>query len=198
MEFAKKMLLVDPARLAAIATTTNNSIKDIYRPSIVDKQLSTLDNEISNVLNSSLPDDEKAKQYMVTLRNYRVFDPKPIKVDETEQEILRSVPKELKPKARKLLKQIKPHVRWSDKGEIASEKELIPDSNMGELLTTALELGSFKKRPTGFDTFANVLKRADTPHELIHNESLWAQVNSKPRKKRRTTTPQKGEGWIHF
>lgn len=193
MDFAKKMLLVDPARLAAM--TTDSPIKDIYRPSIVDKQLSGLDKEISNTLNSSLPDDEKAKRYMIALRNYRVFDPKPVKIDETEQEILGSVPPELKPKAKKILKQIKPHVRWSDKGEIASDKELIPDSDMGELLTSALQHDNIRSRPKGFKEFADVLKRSYTPHDLIRNQSLLGYVKAKPRK---TKKVKRGNGWIRF
>ena len=76
MEHTRKLLLVDPARLAAAAEaaiaqpglaplTKDNTdiIKHIYRPTIVDKQLSRLDADIVATLNSNLADDEKAKRY---------------------------------------------------------------------------------------------------------------------------------------
>ena len=57
MEHAKKLLLVDPGR-----------------PSAAEKKLSSLDEDITRILNSNLPADEKAKRYSQTLQNFKYFD----------------------------------------------------------------------------------------------------------------------------
>ena len=80
MDHAKKMLLVDPARLnsqhADLREPSGDLLKQLYRPTIVDKQLSRLDADIAKTLNSDLPDDVKAKQYEMALRGYRYYEPK--------------------------------------------------------------------------------------------------------------------------
>jgi hypothetical protein len=55
----KKMILIDPV---------------MYKPTLGDKKLCLLDQEISDVLNSDLPDDEKAKRYLITLKGYRYLN----------------------------------------------------------------------------------------------------------------------------
>src|SRR6266516_871051 len=62
MEHTKKMVLVDP-RFA--------------RPTMTDKLLSGLDNDISNILNSDASDEAKARSYMVALSRFKTFSSPP-------------------------------------------------------------------------------------------------------------------------
>jgi hypothetical protein len=66
MENAKKMILVDPVRAS-----------QLYRPTIGDKKLSNLDENITKLLRSNLPADEKAKRYASSLKQLKYYD-KPV------------------------------------------------------------------------------------------------------------------------
>ena len=75
MDHAKKYVLVDPAmyRPSAalpIAAPIAVSVAPIATPSSLDK-------EIQQTLDSQLPDDEKAKLYISTLRRYKAYNQKP-------------------------------------------------------------------------------------------------------------------------
>jgi hypothetical protein len=181
MENAKKLLLVDPSRAT-----------QLYRPTITDKKLSTLDHDISSILNSDLPDDEKAKRYSASLKTYRVLDTHDIAKADPDKEILNAIPSVIKPKAKRLLKHIKPYVKWSDEGEIVSRNEVVPYSNISELMTESLSETSSTKRPKGWEEFADTLKRARTPRELIRNQKLWSYMNPKSK---RTVEKRR---WLHY
>ena len=113
----KRLILVDPPNM-------HNQTHSLYRPTLVDCKLSSLDEEVSSILSSDLPDDVKAKHCMVALRQFRHLDaPQVVKTDPS-QEILDKVKPELQIKAKRILKQIKPHVRWSDEGELVADNEL--------------------------------------------------------------------------
>jgi hypothetical protein len=97
MEHAKKYIIMDP-RFA--------------RPTMLDKALSALDGDIENFLNKDAPDDVKAKRYLATVNRYRSYSepppPTPLPVlDQLEPEVLQSVPKNVKYKAKQLLKRLK-------------------------------------------------------------------------------------------
>ena len=193
------MLIVDPARLSSMVnqSTSQDSaelLKTLYRPTIVDKQLTKLDADIASTLNSDLPEDVKAKQYEMVLRGYRYYEPKvtaqrPADVfgrkekKREEDGIIESTPAELKPKAKRLLKEIKPLLRWSDDNEILSldQSGIVPHSDIGELLATAVDKKK-KRRPPGYNDFAETLKEANLPRELIPNDYLWNYMHPKPKK----------------
>jgi hypothetical protein len=181
MENAKKLLLVDPARAT-----------QLYRPTITDKKLSTLDHEISSVLNSELPDDEKVKRYSMCLKSYRVLDGYNTPKSNPDENILKSVPSSVRPKAKRLLKHIKPYTKWSDEGEIVGKERVVPYSDISELMTETLSSKPSDKKPLGWEEFADTLKRARTPRELIGNDKLWKYMNPKSKK---TVTKRR---WLHY
>jgi uncharacterized protein YwgA len=179
MEYAKKLLLVDPSRA--------------FRPSATEKKLNELDSIISDVLASELSDDEKAKRYIAALKQHRFYEsphPVPAKPD-TDEDIINSIKPTLRRKAKKLLKRVKTHSRLTDEGEIVSDKEVIKDSDISDLITDALTKSS-SVRPKGWVEFADTLKRARTPRELVRNDKLWKYLNPTTRK-----TIQKRK-WTHF
>ena len=59
MDHAKKYVLVDP---------------QMYRPTMPEKSLSTLDSEIQKTLNSDMPDDQKVKFYVSTLKKFKTYN----------------------------------------------------------------------------------------------------------------------------
>ena len=96
---ARKMVLVDPR---------------MVRPTIKDKTLSQLDEQIESVLNSDLPDDLKAKQYMMALNRSKHYDAEPktptssiVPENENFEEIVNSLDQNQKFKARRILTQLK-------------------------------------------------------------------------------------------
>jgi hypothetical protein len=171
MENAKKLLLVDPSRAT-----------QLYRPTITDKKLGSLDRDMADVLNSDLPDDEKSKRYLMILKTYRKFDTNEQPKADPDLDILNSVPSNVRIKAKRLLKHIKPHVRWSDEGEIANRGSLVPYSNISELLTETVSETSGRKRPIGWEEFADTLKRSKAPKDLISNQQLWTYMTPKTRR----------------
>jgi hypothetical protein len=171
MDHVKKFVLVDPATLPAATLQPT-----LYRP--IDRKLSSLDADVSSVLNSDMPDDEKAKRYLFALRRYRHFEAAPSEKTDPVEDILTSVKPDLRIKAKRLLKQIKPHIRWSDEGELVTdENELVPDSNIAELLNEATSKES-KDNVIGLEEFAKALKRSGTPNHLIWNKGLQRYMRS--------------------
>jgi hypothetical protein len=181
MDNTKKLLLVDP-----------NKAAQLYRPTISDKKLGALDLDISDILNSDLPDDEKAKRYIIALKAHRKYESPavPTKPD-PDTDIIKSIQPELRIKAKRLLKHIKPHVTFSDKGELVHDANLVDDSDITELLSETLSKNS-EEKPIGWIEFADTLKRAHTPRHLIKNEKLWKYLN--PRSKK-TISKRK---WLHL
>ena len=123
MEHAKKYILVDP---------------QMYRPSMPEKSLSTLDTEIQTILNGTLPDDQKAMLYTLTLKKFKAFDNN-TKVPElkisAESELAGELPPNQQYKANKLLRLIKdnPDIEWSDKGELIYKQTLVPNSHITDI-----------------------------------------------------------------
>src|SRR5215470_3907018 len=100
----KKMVLVNP---------------EMYKQSITEKKLNSLDQDLGEILNSSLPDDEKAKRYVATLKTHKILSATRPKLIDAEKEMLSSVkPPNQKLRAKELLELIKPYLLWNDDGEI--------------------------------------------------------------------------------
>ena len=60
MEYAKKMILVDPGIIEKL-----NSARD--------EVLNSIENEMDTVLNSDIPDDEKAKLYVASAKRHLII-----------------------------------------------------------------------------------------------------------------------------
>ncbi len=139
MEYAKKTALVEPRVLERLQQQQHFS-----RPSIVEKALNTLDQDMQDILNrTDISSEEKLNQYNQTLHKYLTFDQKrePMKIqvmqgknagesnakvepveavqqkDDIEEE---TAPKLLQNKAKLLLKRLKkdPNISWNSRGEL--------------------------------------------------------------------------------
>ena len=195
MEYAKKMALVDPRILESVPPQplSTNPIENIMR---------RLDEEMRFILyRGDLSDREKVVLYNQVLMRYNVFsnkssqqpvrvtiDQAPVKEDEVvketraepgvQNEIIDSVPKSLKPKARRLLDKIKGTVSWNDRGEMVYRNVPVPGSNIVDLVNDALrKRKSFQ--PVGWKTFARGLKDVNAPMDLVGNpERCYIQTTN--------------------
>jgi hypothetical protein len=85
-----------------------------------------------------------------------------------DYEILRGIPKTYRIKAEQLLKYIKADIRWNSDGEvIKANNDVIPKSNITQLITAAVRRISTSKRPRpplpGWAYFTKVLLDAGVP-----------------------------------
>ena len=94
-----------------------------------------------------------------------------------ENEIIDSVPKTLKQKARRLLDKIKGTVSWNDRGEMVYRNVPVPGSNIVDLVNDALrKRKSFQ--PVGWKMFARGLKDVNAPMDLIGNPERWTYIQT--------------------
>ena len=129
----------------------------------ITQKLSSLDNHMENVLKrQDISDDAKVKMYNQTLQRYLEFynqrkeEPISIKVDsfqpkeneqqqdsssdkfdEIEQEVLDTVPKTTKTRARLILNKIKSNkdiIRWNDRGELIYHGKAVPSTHIVDLI----------------------------------------------------------------
>lgn len=159
MDHAKKMILVDPQTY-------------IPTPSMqTDRKLSELDYEMQTTLNSDIPDDQKAKLYVATLKKFRAFENN-ARAPEIKNVAANELKEALSPaqqyKAKKLLRLIKdnPALDWSDKGELIYKQTLVPNSHIADLFEDALATKRPVDGPIAWEEFGDVLDSSNVPHTL--------------------------------
>src|ERR1700733_4194601 len=184
MEYAKKMVLVEPRQI------------EKWKETMTDKTLSKLDGEMYDTLHRNGAEDEKAKLYSNSLRRYLNINKPDIekkfewqdKPEEKKEEVtkdidslvLETVPKKWKTHASKLLSHLKsnPNVGWSAKGELVVNDKFIPNSNIVDVVNDLMRKRTSMSVPTGWMELSKVLKESNVPHELIGNEERWQDITS--------------------
>jgi hypothetical protein len=172
MEHTKKLMLVEPR---------------FYRPTIGEKTLSGLDDEIRQTLDANMPDDQKIKLYRMSLKKYmsyadnveRVAD---ARVEENkkaldEKDVLESIAVDDRHKAKRLLSYLKrsPEAKLDHNGELTYQQRRVPGSNVVDLIDNVLSKTG-TDRPEGWNEFVNLLKEVKVPRTLIANERLLRDV----------------------
>jgi hypothetical protein len=182
MNHTKKLMLVDPK---------------LYRPSMREKSLSALDNDIDSTLQSDLPDDEKAKRYSASLKRFKAYEElkteKTPVIDELESGVLQSVPSNQAYKAKRLIQHIKrePDLDWTKEGELIYKQTKIPNSNIVDLMSDTLKTKS-TDLPIGWEEFARGLGKA--PQDLIANTERRKYIRDPATPKRK----QKKRHWLEY
>ena len=194
---ARKMVLVPENYLTSI----HQNQKIQTTPAV--KTLGELDTEMSGILSRhDIGDDEKVKLYNQAMQKYLEFDrqrkvkePLAVKLvssdedkkesketakidtgqnqQQMEQEIIDSVPKIAKNKAKLLinkLKQNKNVMFWNERGELTYDGKSVPGTNIVDLVRDTM---SERKRfqPSSWDLFSRGLARVNTPLIWIGNET---------------------------
>jgi hypothetical protein len=170
MENTKKLLLVDPK---------------LYRPSMRDKTLSRLDEEIEQTLNADCADDEKAIRYLASLKKYRHYDMENKSREDSkspvESEVLHTIPSEKRYKAQRILDQLKRNrdVQVGEEGEFIYKQQKLHGSRIADLVGDVLQKKSYAESPVGWREFANSLREAKVPRDLVVNTNTWNYMHPK-------------------
>lgn len=180
MEFSKKFVLV-PER-------------DFSKHTPSQKQLSEFDKEMQKILNSDLQDFEKLQLYYDLLKrkmNLQDFNP-PQKMDSIEKDetpkpeiiensaisednILKMIPKGIQKQADQLLQYLKTYpdiLSWNNRGEIIYKGQLIPKSNLTDLICLILTQRKSYKHFFGRNEFLKALNSMNTPKLFLKNKHL--------------------------
>lgn len=186
MQHAKKMLLVDPQQQQ----------QPQPEPPKQQQYISEMDKEMQNTLNENIPDDLKAKFYYSILQKYvgRKSDyawdsTTPMQV---EEELLESVPPEVKYKAKRLLRIIRnnPEAEWNSRGEFIYRQRTIPNSHIIDLIGDVLrKSNNLSPPPLGWEEFARMLKSINVPRELVPNTQRWKFITKEEEEERPTQLP---------
>ena len=156
------------------------------------------DTQMSNILQrDDMTDDQKQKLYNANLERYlelrqqkdsqipsvRVVGNKEEPEHQSQQQlpdavILEPIPKTMRPRAMALLNRLKTRpdlITWDKSGQVKIEGEIVPDSNISDLVSDAMR--SRKGfNPTGSKEFFQALSKMNVPKELARNQERWKQA----------------------
>lgn len=152
-----------------------------------------VDSEISVVLQENLPIDIKVKKYYSVLNKHlKDVLPESVTAGENTTEslpmdihhILQSIRNTQRHKVYQLLTLIKnsPDGSWSSRGELIYKQQVIPNSNIIELMTNLMKpVYKVPKKPkppytTGWFELCALLKSLDVPNDLIINRIYWNYI----------------------
>ena len=188
MEHARKMALVDPRLLETLRSPpppTDTVVKvmqglDAEMTSILDqKDLNEGDkvklyNQVLQRYNHLSDRRDKQPTRVVVVNDDATTEtatpekatataPATAAPSAVEADIVDSVPKTMKVKAKKLMDCLKTQLSWTDRGELIHGGTPVPGSNMVDLVNDVLR----KRRKS--EAFAQHLKRINLPMELVGN-----------------------------
>ena len=198
MLHVRKMALVDPRLLKSLRENPTPL------PDAIDTALRDLDAEMTSILDGSDADEsEKVRLYNQALLRYndmtkaRAAKPIPVVVDVKKEaaatmpttalvveptDIVGTLPKTLQMKGRQLLSA----VTWNERGELIHKGVAIRGSNAIDLVHDLLR-NRKTPDPVGWQQFANQMRAANIPMELVGNVTRRLYLQ----KKRGKRTPQK-------
>jgi uncharacterized protein YbaR (Trm112 family) len=160
MDRIKKMYLVDKRQLDKLTTPK-------------DRVLYNIEDGMDSILaDDSISDDRKAKLYSSAQSRYLAMDaPEPVKRApepfNVPTDVLDAMPKALKPKANRLINNLKNNKRvtFNSREELVVDGVTIPNSNATNLFNDALRKRA--KNAVGYDEFEKVLLESNIPSDII-------------------------------
>ena len=206
MEHAKKMILIEPRVLESMQQQQQQQQQTRQDYDTTSRDLKETDQFMQAILDSSDGHiQDKANAFQQALRGFlNRFDeyknrplgrvqltppeqstldqdrqpPPTQKTDAVEEDVMISVPANLKKRAARILQRLKadPEVKWNDRGEFAYRGRLIKNSNLTDLVNDVLKKRNSVKDPRGWETFAQALQRLNVPQDLIGNNSRWSYM----------------------
>ena len=195
MLHVRKMALVDPRLLKSLRENPTPL------PDAIDTALRDIDAEMTSILDGSDADEsEKVRLYNQALLRYndmtkaRAAKPIPVVVEVKKEaaattalvveptDIVGTLPKTLQMKGRQLLSA----VTWNERGELIHKGVAIRGSNAVDLIHDLLR-NRKTPDPVGWQQFANQMRAANIPMELVGNVTRRLYLQ----KKRGKRTPQK-------
>ena len=182
---AKEMLLVDPA---LIDTIQMNQPPALTSHNITKRVIQEADDSINNALSDKmLTPSEQLLYYNQALqkREQYVDQSIPEKIskieeDPIEEEVIGSVPRTYQNKASLLVKKWKRNgvLGWNKEGNLMYNGEVIPGTNIVDIVNDVVRPRSKNPQPKGWDLVAQGIKATNVPLELIGNSKRY--VNQAP------------------
>ena len=176
MEYAKKMILVDPRIIEKLTSAK-------------DKVLNSIENEMDTVLNSDYPDDKKAKLYAASAKRHLIINaadkdveiqPDACQSSNTTamlNDIVTSMPTPHIRRAMKFAKFIQDNkIDINDRGELVHNHKVSENTNATDLINEAIRRKQMNT--TGSKEFATLLNELNCPIELIGNPSYKKYMQS--------------------
>ena len=216
MLHVRKMALVDPRLLKSLRENPTPL------PDAIDTALRDLDAEMTSILDGPDADEsEKVRLYNQALLRYndmtkaRAAKPIPVVVEVKKEaaaattmptiptlpttvvaveptDIVGTLPKTLQMKGRQLLSRLSA-VTWNERGELMHKGVAIPGSNAVDLIHDLLR-NRKTPDPVGWQQFANQMRAANIPMELVGNVTRRLYLQKKRGKrtppKRKPITPE--------
>ena len=177
----KKMALVPHSMVAKMMEAQRDQQQLVTDSPLI--QLSSLDQQLKEVLDSTEPSDIKAKKYgqilqtYSSIRNKAVYRPIPPDVSEpATHNWLNGLAASYINKGRILKEHVEknPDLQWNDKNEIFYKGNRIPGSNVVDLIHTFVKKS--KNQPTGWQEFGKALLDNNVPRTAIANDNLLARA----------------------
>ena len=215
MLHVRKMALVDPRLLKSLRENPT-PLSPLPDPTsnAIDTALRDLDAEMTSILDRSDADEsEKVRLYNQALLRYndmtkaRAAKPIPVVVAVKKEaaatmpttalvveptDIVGTLPKTLQMKGRQLLSRLSA-VTWNERGELIHKGVAIRGSNAVDLIHDLLR-NRKTPDPVGWQQFANQMRAANIPMELVGNVTRRLYLQKKRGKrtpqKRKPTTPE--------
>ena len=176
MEYAKKMILVDPRIIEKLTSAR-------------DKVLYNVENEMNTVLNLDMPDDKKAKLYAASAKRHLIINAteketeiqpdacQPSNTTAVLNDIVSSMPKPHIRRAMKFAKFIQDNqININSRGELVHNHKVSENTNATDLINEVVRRKQMNS--TGSKEFATLLNELNCPIELIGNPSYKKYMQS--------------------
>ena len=175
------MLLVDPS---VIDTLQLNQPPALTSHNITKRVIQEADASIDSALSDKmLTPSEKLLYYNQALQKREHYADKniPQKLPKTEddqvgEEIIDSVPPSYRNKASLLVKKLKRDevLGWNEGGNLMYNGEVVPGTNIVDIVNDVLRPRSKNPQPKGWDLVAQGIKETNVPLELVGNHKRYA------------------------
>ncbi len=199
MQHTSKMVMVPQDAY----TNLLSQQKQLYSPVV--NQLSSLDQELQAILaDPNLSSDAKYHRYMAVFGRYQNFKsqqmknatvqmpvapmqpemdvPPPADLPIREQQLIGSLPFNVRRKGKMLLNHIKSdpdHFKWQKSGELVVDGTPVPASNITDLFHYATRDRKTAKSPAGFKEFKKLLDETNVPREALNQSQPLATPSPK-------------------
>lgn len=168
----------------------------LFRPSMSDKALSALDQEISKTLDSDETDEAKITKYLSAIRRYKYYDassdiakPRQPDVADALRDALDTISPDKRHKAKRLIDHLKsdPDAQIDPSGQLIYRQQKIRGSQISELLSEALDTAKLKSSPSpeGWEQLARSLQATSAPRKIVVNNDLWKSMHPVAPKKKK-------------
>ena len=175
------MLIVDPA---IIETLQFNQPPALTSQNITRRVIQEADDSINSALaNDMLTPSEQVMYYNQALQKRDQFSDKPsslphlpiIADDQVQDEIIDSVPQSFRNKAALLVKKWKRGgvLGWNKEGNLMYKGELIPGTNIIDIVNDVIRNRAKNPEPKGWDLVAQGIKDTNVPLELVGNSKRY-------------------------